>query len=96
MLTQEKTLEKFGLELTCKLEVEMLLILSFLFCVNFWYEPVTCRFCIHYPCYISQPGKSLYTTVRELVENALDSAEAIAELPIIEITMYVSVCVCIS
>lgn len=33
------------------------------------------------------PGKCLYTTVRELVENALDSAEAIAELPIIEITI---------
>ncbi|XP_047955116.1 DNA topoisomerase 6 subunit B isoform X1 [Salvia hispanica] len=33
------------------------------------------------------PGKCLYTTVRELVENALDSAEAIAELPVIEITI---------
>ncbi|KAL7151788.1 hypothetical protein ABFS83_04G054500 [Erythranthe nasuta] len=33
------------------------------------------------------PGKCLYTTVRELVENALDSAESIAELPIIEITI---------
>ncbi|KAG0600569.1 hypothetical protein M758_11G044100 [Ceratodon purpureus] len=33
------------------------------------------------------PGKSLYTTVRELVENALDSAESIAELPIIEVTI---------
>lgn len=75
----------------------MTLILSFLFCVNFWYKPVVCRFCIQYPCYIFlQPGKCLYTTVRELVENALDSAEAIAELPIIEITMYVSVCVCIT
>jgi DNA topoisomerase VI subunit B len=29
----------------------------------------------------------LYTTVRELVENALDSAESISELPLIEITM---------
>lgn len=36
---------------------------------------------------ISQPGKSLYTTVRELVENALDSAESISELPVVEITM---------
>ncbi|RYR03328.1 hypothetical protein Ahy_B06g082208 isoform B [Arachis hypogaea] len=27
------------------------------------------------------PGKSLYTTVRELVENSLDSAESISELP---------------
>lgn len=34
-----------------------------------------------------QPGKSLYTTVRELVENSLDSAESISELPVIEITM---------
>ncbi|XP_047317906.1 DNA topoisomerase 6 subunit B [Impatiens glandulifera] len=33
------------------------------------------------------PGKSLYTTVRELVENALDSAESIAELPFVEITI---------
>ncbi|XP_002981289.2 DNA topoisomerase 6 subunit B isoform X1 [Selaginella moellendorffii] len=33
------------------------------------------------------PGKSLYTTVRELVENALDSAESIAELPTIEVTI---------
>ncbi|KAL5976033.1 DNA topoisomerase 6 subunit B [Asimina triloba] len=33
------------------------------------------------------PGKSLYTTVRELVENALDSAESISELPSIEITI---------
>ncbi|KAL2238645.1 DNA topoisomerase 6 subunit B isoform X1 [Sesamum indicum] len=33
------------------------------------------------------PGKCLYTTVRELVENALDSAESISELPVIEITI---------
>ncbi|ONM53993.1 DNA topoisomerase 6 subunit B [Zea mays] len=33
------------------------------------------------------PGKSLYTTLRELVENALDSAESISELPEIEITI---------
>ncbi|XP_042481245.1 DNA topoisomerase 6 subunit B [Macadamia integrifolia] len=33
------------------------------------------------------PGKSLYTTVRELVENALDSAESISELPIVEVTI---------
>ncbi|XP_021307975.1 DNA topoisomerase 6 subunit B isoform X2 [Sorghum bicolor] len=33
------------------------------------------------------PGKSLYTTLRELVENALDSAESISELPDIEITI---------
>ncbi|KAJ8497209.1 hypothetical protein OPV22_007761 [Ensete ventricosum] len=33
------------------------------------------------------PGKSLYTTVRELVENALDSAESISQLPDIEIIL---------
>jgi hypothetical protein len=38
-------------------------------------------------CFVQQPGKSLYTTVRELVENALDSSESIAELPVIEVTM---------
>lgn len=35
-----------------------------------------------------QPGKSLYTTVRELVENGLDSCEAIGEPPIVAIAMY--------
>ncbi|KAJ0651945.1 putative DNA topoisomerase (ATP-hydrolyzing) [Helianthus annuus] len=33
------------------------------------------------------PGKSLLTTVRELVENALDSAESIAELSLVEVTI---------
>nr|XP_025610366.1 DNA topoisomerase 6 subunit B isoform X1 [Arachis hypogaea] len=33
------------------------------------------------------PGKSLYTTARELVENSLDSAESISELPVVEITI---------
>ncbi|KAK3265090.1 DNA topoisomerase 6 subunit B [Cymbomonas tetramitiformis] len=33
------------------------------------------------------PGKSLYTTVRELVENSLDSAESIGVLPTIDITI---------
>lgn len=33
------------------------------------------------------PGKSLYTTVRELVENALDSTESVGELPAIEVTI---------
>ncbi|KAH9618145.1 hypothetical protein KSS87_008498 [Heliosperma pusillum] len=33
------------------------------------------------------PGKSLYTTVRELVENSLDSAESISNLPLLEITI---------
>lgn len=35
-----------------------------------------------------QPGKSLYTTVRELVENSLDSCEGIGEPPNVTITMY--------
>ncbi|KAJ8528999.1 hypothetical protein K7X08_035834 [Anisodus acutangulus] len=34
-----------------------------------------------------RPGKCLYTTVRELVENALDSSESISELPVVEITI---------
>lgn len=33
------------------------------------------------------PGKCLYTTIRELVENALDSAESISNLPAISITV---------
>ncbi|KAJ4755073.1 DNA topoisomerase 6 subunit B [Rhynchospora pubera] len=33
------------------------------------------------------PGKSLYTTVREFVENSLDSAESISELPSIEVAI---------
>lgn len=33
------------------------------------------------------PGKCLYTTIRELVENALDSAESIRELPNISLTI---------
>jgi DNA topoisomerase VI subunit B len=35
------------------------------------------------------PGKSLYTTMRELVENSLDSAETAETLPLIEISMCV-------
>ena len=34
-----------------------------------------------------QPGKCLYTSVRELVENSLDAAESIGQLPEIGITM---------
>ncbi|XVF47461.1 hypothetical protein PTKIN_Ptkin03bG0110400 [Pterospermum kingtungense] len=33
------------------------------------------------------PGKCLYTTVRELVENALDSSESISKLPVVDITI---------
>ena len=36
-----------------------------------------------------QPGKCLYTTIRELVENSLDAAESISQLPDIEVTMCV-------
>ena len=36
-----------------------------------------------------QPGKCLYTTIRELVENALDAAESISQLPDIDITVCV-------
>ena len=35
----------------------------------------------------AQPGKCLYTTVRELVENSLDAAESIGLLPDIDIEM---------
>ena len=34
-----------------------------------------------------QPGKCLYTSIRELVENSLDAAESIGQLPDIAITM---------
>lgn len=34
-----------------------------------------------------QPGKALYTSVRELVENGLDAAESIGEFPLLEIRM---------
>ena len=33
------------------------------------------------------PGKSLYTTIRELVENSLDAAESLRVLPDIELSM---------
>ncbi|WMV29607.1 hypothetical protein MTR67_022992 [Solanum verrucosum] len=34
-----------------------------------------------------QPRKCLYTTAREVVENALDSAKSISELLVVEITI---------
>lgn len=34
-----------------------------------------------------QPGRCLYTTVRELVENSLDAAESIGLLPDIDVEM---------
>jgi hypothetical protein len=34
-----------------------------------------------------QPGKSLYTTIRELVENSLDAAESVGVLPEIKVTI---------
>ena len=36
-------------------------------------------------CY--QAGKCLYTTIRELVENSLDAAESMSQLPDIDVTM---------
>ena len=33
------------------------------------------------------PGKSLYTTIREFVENSLDASEAIGVLPEIELSV---------
>ena len=39
------------------------------------------------PSRLVQPGKCLYTTIRELVENALDAAESISTLPEIDITV---------
>lgn len=40
-------------------------------------------------CDCLQPGKSLYTTMRELVENSLDAAESAMTLPDIDVTMCV-------
>ncbi len=39
------------------------------------------------PAAATQDGKSLYTTIREFVENALDAAESIGVLPSVDITM---------
>ena len=36
---------------------------------------------------VLQPGKCLYTSIRELVENSLDAAESIGQLPDIAITL---------
>lgn len=36
---------------------------------------------------IWQAGKSLYTTIRELVENSLDAAESIGALPLVALTI---------
>lgn len=71
-------------------EAEIMWNLSHMYTVTFYYKINVFTFSIPYLLLIiSQPGKCLYTTVRELVENALDSAESISELPIIEISMYV-------
>ena len=51
---------------------------------------VPCRpACLPVPVPV-QPGKCLYTTIRELVENALDAAESISQLPDIDITVCVT------
>ena len=39
------------------------------------------------PYYIKIKGKSLYTTIRELVENGLDAAESIGSLPEVNVTV---------
>lgn len=36
---------------------------------------------------LCQAGKSLYTTIRELVENSLDAAESIGALPLVSLTI---------
>jgi DNA topoisomerase-6 subunit B len=36
------------------------------------------------------PGKSLYTTIRELVENGLDAAESIDVLPEVSVEVWVA------
>lgn len=38
-------------------------------------------------CALEQAGKSLYTTIRELVENSLDAAESIGVLPLVALTI---------
>ena len=38
----------------------------------------------------AQDGKALYTTVREFVENSLDAAESIGQLPAVDVTMCAS------
>ena len=43
-----------------------------------------------------QPGKSLFTTVREFVENSLDAAESISVPPEISVLMYVPSEPCVS
>jgi len=48
-------------------------------------NPIFTYFSFH--IYILQPGKCLYTTLRELVENGLDSCESIGVLPDIEIVV---------
>lgn len=37
--------------------------------------------------HVTQAGKSLYTTIREFVENSLDAAESIGVLPEVSITV---------
>ena len=58
--------------------------------------PAPCRCCfptppsgfpLSHPAGFDNVGKSLYTTVRELVENSLDACESILELPDIEVTL---------
>jgi hypothetical protein len=41
--------------------------------------------CWRFICLVLQPGKALYTTIRELTENSLDASEAAGYLPDISI-----------
>ncbi|KAK8967344.1 DNA topoisomerase 6 subunit B [Platanthera guangdongensis] len=50
-------------------------------------SPSSSRHQLKNSCFFLKPGKSLYTTVRELVENSLDSAESIKVLPSIEVAI---------
>lgn len=54
--------------------------------------PPACQYLaqIYYSCMLhAQPGRCLYTTVRELVENSLDASESIGMLPDIDVEMCV-------
>lgn len=56
------------------------------FCVSIlatFPRPLTLENLITFPP--PPPGKSLYTTIRELVENGLDAAESIGSLPSISV-----------
>ena len=53
----------------------------------FWRQDDNVSFTLIWSCHVAQPGKCLYTTIRELVENSVDSAESISQLPDIAVSM---------